>query len=224
MHLAPGAMQIAVDKAKKHGTGAVSLINVGHMGGAGYHAMHAAKQGMIGHCMAGPGGRQMVPTFGAEPRFGTHPIAWAAPARNQPPFLFDIATTQVAGNKLMLAKRVGAELEPGWITDADGEPIMERVATPEKYMMLPFGGTRENGSHKGYGLASVVDIITNTMSGIGAGFISGGGGQFFCAYQIEAFVDMDDFLDLMDQFLEGLRNTRPAKEDGEMGHYHRHLV
>jgi LDH2 family malate/lactate/ureidoglycolate dehydrogenase len=211
IHVAPDAMRMAIAKAKKHGTGTVAVIKAGHLGGAGYHASLAAQQNMIGQAMAGPGGNQTVPTFGAEPRFGTHPIAWSAPARNQPPFLFDVATTQVAGNKIALAKRVGATLEPGWITGLDGEPIMERVHPPEKYYQLPMGGTRENASHKGYGFMAMIDIMCNTMTGVGAGFLTGGGGQMFIATDIEAFIDLDTYFDWMDKFLEGLKNTKPAK-------------
>lgn len=206
----PYAMRIAIEKARKHGTASVALVRAGHLGGAGYHAVLAAEANMIGQAMAGPGGSQTVPTFAAEPRFGTHPIAWAAPARGQPPFLFDVATTQVAANKLRLAQRVGAKLEPGWIADENGTPIMEAADAPEKFFMLPFGGTRENGSHKGYGMAAMIDIMCNTMTGVGAGFLTGGGGQMFTATSIEAFIDLDDYFDWMDQFLEGLRNTPPA--------------
>lgn len=211
IHVAPRAMRMAIDKARKHGIGAVSVVHAGHLGGAGYHAMLAAQEGMIGHAMAGPGGSQMVPTFASIPRFGTHPIAWAAPAGKEHPFLFDIATTQIAGNKIALARRVGAKLAPAWITDEHGEPIMDEVDVPDTYYQLPFGGTRENSSHKGYGLASVVDIITNSMTGLGAGFISGGGGQYFQATNIEAFIPLNEFKDLMDQFLGGLRTAPPAK-------------
>ena len=211
IHAAPTAMRLAIKKAKEHGTGTVALVGAGHLGGAGYHASLAAQENMIGQAMAGPGGKQTLPTFGAEPRFGTHPIAWAAPARNNPPFLFDIATTQVAGNKIQLAKRVGADLEPAWIAGDDGEPILDRVPVPDEYFQLPFGGTRENSSHKGYGMMAMIDIMCNSMTGVGAGFLTGGGGQMFVATNIEAFIDLDDYFDWVDKFLDGLRNTKPAK-------------
>ena len=95
VHVGPQAMAMAVEKAKAVGMGCVSVRNAGHLGGAGYHAMVAAKAGCIGQCFGAPGGNLTVPTFGAEPRFGTHPVAWAAPAGAEAPFLFDIATTQV---------------------------------------------------------------------------------------------------------------------------------
>ena len=122
-------MQIAIDKAKQYGTGAVTVFDSGHLGGCGYYAAQAAQQGMIGLCMTGGHGTRasggMLPTFAAESRLGTNPIAWAAPARNEHPFLFDVACTQIANNKVGLARRIGVPLEPGWITDTDGNPFNE---------------------------------------------------------------------------------------------------
>ena len=108
LHMAPRAMELAIAKAKEHGLGAVSVHNVGHMGGAGYHAMLALPHDMIGLAMSTSGRAIVVPTWGAEPLLGTNPIAWAAPAATMPPFVFDIGTSQVAANKMRLAQRVGA--------------------------------------------------------------------------------------------------------------------
>lgn len=207
----PKAMQAAMEKAERHGQGAVSVTNSGHLAGAGYHAAMAAERDMIGMAMTGSGGVQAVPTFGAEPRFGTNPIAYAAPARRMPPFLFDVATTQVAGNKIRLARRVGAGLIPNWVTGPDGTIIdHETDGIPESYFMLPFGGTRENGSHKGYAFAAVVDIMTGQLSGAGPGFINQKTAHYFQVWKIDAFMDAEKFKDDMDDFLEGLANTKPA--------------
>jgi LDH2 family malate/lactate/ureidoglycolate dehydrogenase len=213
-HVGPWAMQQAIDRAKEFGMAAVAVINSGHLAGCGYYAMMAADQGMIGHCMTAGNTLSTVPTFGSRPVMGTNPVAWAAPARKMPPFLFDIATTQVAGNKLALARRTGAKVEPGWITDSEGTPIMEPVDTPPpgEYFMLPFGGTRENGSHKGYGLALMNEIICNELSGFGPGPVHGiPGGHFFQAYDIEAFTDTEKFLDDMDSLLQYIVDVPPAK-------------
>ena len=104
--IAPKAMEIAIQKAKEVGTGVVVVRNSGHLGAAGYHAMMAAEQDMIGWCMTA-GGKAMVPTYGAEPQLGTNPIAFAAPGKNEPAFMFDAAMTAIAGNKIGLANRLG---------------------------------------------------------------------------------------------------------------------
>lgn len=212
-------MQMAIDRAKEFGTGAVTVSDSGHLGGCGYYAAMAAEQGMIGLCMTGghfAGARTtggMVPTFGSEPRLGTNPIAWSAPARSRAPFLFDVASTQVANNKIGLARRIGIELEPNWITDMQGTPYDQPVAPPDEYSLLPFGGTRENGSHKGYGFGLVCAIMCQTLSGTGlagTGSEYAGGYHFFAAFQIEAFCDQDEFLDNMDVVLQRLEDTPPA--------------
>ena len=218
LHQAPRVMDIVIEKAKEHGMAAATLMNSGHLGAAGYHAVRAIDHDMIGVCMTGGGGFAMLPTFGAEPRFGTNPLAWAVPARNQPYFIFDAATTQVAGNKIRLLQRMNAPILPGWLARDDGSPIMEEEEVPEEdirgerrhWYMLPFGGTREMGSHKGYALACIVDIMTSTLSGNGPGFVTESGGHFFSAYRIDAFTDPDKFKDDMDLFLDGLATTPPA--------------
>jgi L-2-hydroxycarboxylate dehydrogenase (NAD+) len=218
LHLAPKAMEMAIEKADKHGMGTVIMNNGRHLGMLAYHAMLPLEHDMIGVCMTAGSPMSMVPTFGAERRFATNPWAWAAPANKQPPFVMDFATTQVAGNKLRLAARVGAPMDPGWITKKDGSPIMEETLLPENrddYHMLPFGGTREQGSHKGYGFAAVCEILCDVLSGQGAGFLMpqsppGIMGHMVQVYKVDAFTDVDRFKSDMDDFLEGLANTKPA--------------
>ena len=162
-------MDIAIRKAAEVGVGMVTIGNSRHLGMASYHAMLALEHDMIGVCMTSAPPR-MVPTFGAEPRLGTNPIAVAVPARNEPPFVFDAATSSVAQNKIEIARRLGADLEPGWLAAEDGTPIMEEVPVPATYHLLPVGATRELGSHKGYGLACVVDILAGVLTGFGYGY------------------------------------------------------
>jgi LDH2 family malate/lactate/ureidoglycolate dehydrogenase len=212
--LGPKAMQIAIDKAKKVGVGVVNMFNAGHSGAIGHHAMLAAEQDMIGMCMTA-GGLRVVPTFGAEPMFGTNPIAIAAPAGKEAPFLFDAATCSIAVNKIRLAERLGEKLLPGWVTDADGTPIMEETAvvTDDVHALLPLGATREQGSHKGYGFAMMAEVLATLLSGALPTMLEGDGVKgkhYFAAYNIEAFTDVDTFKDNMDAMLQRLKNTRPA--------------
>ena len=216
--VAPKAMEIAIAKAESVGMGMVTMSNGRHLGMAAYHAMMALDHDMIGMCMtsAPP---IMVPTFGAEPRLGTNPIALAAPAGKEAPFVFDAATTAVAGNKLVLAKRLGNDILPGWLADEDGSPIMEDIPTPDlssatanPTLLLPVGATRELGSHKGYGWACIVEILGGILSGGGYGMNPGrpNFGHSVAAYRIDAFMDVPDFKRTMDEWLENLRTTKPA--------------
>ena len=214
LHVGPKAMDMAIEKAEQTGIGAVAIQRCGHVGMLAYYAMQALEHDMIGVCMVSAGGTIMVPTFGSETAFGTHPIAWAAPANDMPPFVFDVATTQVAANKLGLTRRIGSKLEPGWICDLEGRPIMEPVDTPPygQFNMLPLGGTREGGSHKGYGFAMIADIMSGILSGNGPGFFAGGvnTSQFVMAFKIDAFLDVGDFKRDMDKILKKLSNMKPA--------------
>ena len=214
-HVGPWATDLAIEKASQHGMGAVVVHGSGHLAGCGYYAMQAADADMVGHCMTAGGANQTVPTWGAKPLLGTNPIAYAAPSKTMPPFLFDVATTQVANNKIGLARRTGATILPGWVTDLDGEPILDEVPAPEvgDYHLLHIGGTRENGSHKGFGFALMNEIICNGFAGIGPGPITGTkhGGHFFMAYQIEAFTDVEKFKTDMDDLLKHIAALPSAK-------------
>jgi L-2-hydroxycarboxylate dehydrogenase (NAD+) len=213
IHLGPRAMNLAINKAKEHGMGAVAVKNTRHFGMLAYYVMQAVDNDMIGMAMVSAGGGAQVPTNGAEPAFGTQPIAWGAPADKMPPFVFDVATTQVAANKLALTRRIGSKIEPGWIANLDGSPIMEAVDVPENgsFQMLPFGGTRENGGHKGYGFAAIADIMSGILSGNGPGFIADKDYAFFVmAFNVEAFLDVGEFKADMDKLLTKLANTTPA--------------
>lgn len=211
--LGPKAMRLAIKKARAVGVGVVTMYNSGHSGAVGHHAMLAARQDMVGMCMTAVG-NSVPPTFGAEGRFGTNPFSIAAPARKEPFFLFDGASTVVAGNKLSLARRVGTKLLPGWIADKNGVPIMEETPVPEtgEYMQLLLGGTREQGSHKGYGLAMMSEILACLLSGAIPSMLDSlhKSKTYFAAYNISAFTDLDGFKDTMDQMLSTLKSTRPA--------------
>ncbi|MDA1010101.1 MAG: Ldh family oxidoreductase [Chloroflexi bacterium] len=206
----PWAMQIAIERAKLYGIGAVSVGNGRHYGAAAYHAHLALEHDMIGVSMT-TGGLTVLPTFGAEPMVGLNPIALAAPTWTEPAFLFDASMSSVAANKIRLAQRVGADVLPAWIADETGTPIMDERPVPEKFMMLPLGGTREIGSHKGYGLAVMVEILCGFLSGTHGGpHRRSGSAYHFIAYNIEAFTDLDEFKTDLDEYLRSLRESKTA--------------
>ena len=109
-----GAMDMAMDKAATTGIGSVVVTNGRHCGAAAYYAHMALERDMIGVAMT-IGGSVMLPTFGAKPMVGSNPIAMAAPTRVEPPFVFDGATTSVAVNRIIINRRLGTEIPPGWV-------------------------------------------------------------------------------------------------------------
>ena len=211
--IGPKAMRLAIAKARTVGVGVVTVYNSGHFGAIGHYAMQAASQDMVGACFTGAG-LSVVPTFASKPLLGTNPIALAAPARHEAPMLFDAATSAIAGNKIRLAMRVGSPLLPGWITDKDGTPIMEEkpVFDREDFYQAPLGGTREQGSHKGYGFALMAEVLSTLLSGALPTMLVAGSGSknHFAAYNVEAFTDLEQFKDTMDAMLKTLRTAQPA--------------
>jgi len=223
--VAPFAMQIAIQKAAQVGTGWVSVCNSNHYGIAGYHAMQALGHDMIGLSMtnASP---LVAPTFSMERLLGTNPIAVAIPAGQEPPFVADLATTTAANGKLEILQRKGASAPQGWIQDAQGHSTTDPTATTRGGALLPLGGDREHGSHKGYALGAVVDIFSALLSGANYGpwvppFVAflpvapdlpgKGIGHFFGAMRIDAFRPSSEFKQHMDQWIRRFRSARPVE-------------
>src|SRR2546430_13826727 len=200
----PKAMRLAVDKARTVGVGAVTVYNSGHFGAIGHYAMQAAQQDMVGVCFTGAG-LSVVPTFASKPLLGTNPIALAAPARHEAPMLFDAATSAIAGNKIRLAMRVGSPLLPGWVTDKEGNPIMDEkpVFNRDDVYQAPLGGTRAQGSHKGYGFALMPEVLSTVLSGALPTMLVPGSGSkdHFAAYNIDDFTDLEQVKDTIDAML-----------------------
>lgn len=220
--VAPFAMQLAIEKAKTAGTGWVSVKNSNHYGIAGIHAMQALQHDMIGISLtnASP---LVSPTFSSERLLGTNPIAVAIPAKNQPPFVADMATTTAANGKLEILQRKGEEAPLGWIQDKEGSPTTSPYGVRDGGALLPLGGDREHGSHKGYALGAIVDIFSAVLSGANYGpwvppFVAflqpdpnpvgEGLGHFFGAMRVDAFRPAEEFKANMDTWIERFHNAK----------------
>lgn len=222
--VAPFAMKIAIEKAKIAGTGWVVVNNSNHFGIAGYHAMMALEQDMIGLAMTNASAL-VAPTFSIERMLGTNPIAVAIPAGNQPAFVADLATTTAANGKLEILQRKNADTPLGWVQDKDGNDSRDANILKKAGALLPLGSDREHGSHKGYALGSIVDIFSGVLSGASFGpwappfpaYVpmpenqpGKGLGHFFGAMRIDAFRPAQDFKNQMDLWIERFRNAIPA--------------
>ncbi len=223
--VAPRAMEIAMEKAEKVGTGWVSVKNSNHFGIAGYHAMLGLKKDMVGIAMtnASP---LVAPTFATERMLGTNPIAVSIPTNNQPAFVADLATTTAANGKLEILQRKGDDAPLGWIQKSDGSNSTNPNELKEGGALLPLGGDREHGSHKGYALGSIVDIFSAVFSGANYGpwappFVSflplpenpvgEGLGHFLGAMRIDAFRPADEFKSHMDNWISRFRETKSVE-------------
>lgn len=223
--VAPYAMQVAIDKAKNVGSGWVSVENSNHFGIAGYHGMMALEHDMIGIAMtnASP---LVAPTFSAEKLLGTNPICVAIPAGKEEPFVADLATTTAANGKLEILQRKNLDTPLGWVQDANGQPTTNAHALKTGGALLPLGGDREHGSHKGYALGAMVDIFCGVLSGANYGpwvppfpayvpmpdFMPGKGiGHFFGAMRVDAFRPASEFKENMDNWLRRFRGAKPIE-------------
>lgn len=222
--VAPYAMELTIRKATQVGTAWVSVRNSNHFGIAAYHAMKALPEGMIGIAMTNASAL-VAPTFSRERLLGTNPICVAIPAGAYPPFVADFATTTAANGKLEILQRKGADAPLGWIQDVDGNPVANAHALKAGGALLPLGGDREHGSHKGYALGAIVDIFSAVLSGANYGpwvppfpaYVpmpenqpGKGIGHFFGAMRIDAFRPAADFLSDMDRWIERFRSATPV--------------
>jgi L-2-hydroxycarboxylate dehydrogenase (NAD+) len=222
--VAPFAMQIAIDKARNVGTGWVSVQNSNHFGIAGYHALRAVKEDMIGIAMTNASAL-VAPTFSLERLLGTNPICVAVPAGEEPPFVADLATTTAANGKLEILQRKGEPVPPGWVQDKEGRPSTDPHVLKSGGALLPLGGDREHGSHKGYALGAVVDILSAVLSGANygpwvppfpayvpmpTGMPGKGIGHFFGAMRVDAFRPAADFKQDMDKWIRRFRSATPV--------------
>lgn len=204
------AMEMAIERAKTYGIGTITANNGRHFGAAAFHAAMAIEHGMIGVSMT-TGGMNVLPVDGSKPMFGLNPIAIAVPTNSEAPFIFDASMSSVAGNKIVLAKRLGVDVAPGWITGNDGVPILDESPVPDEFFMLPTGGTRENGAHKGASMGTWVEIMCGLLGATGAGpNRRSGAAHHFIAYNIEAFTDLEEFKNEMDIYMNEIKSTPPV--------------
>jgi LDH2 family malate/lactate/ureidoglycolate dehydrogenase len=218
-------MQIAMEKAKQVGTGWVSVKNSNHFGIAGYHAMMALTEDMIGMAMTNASAL-VAPTYAAEKMLGTNPIAVAVPAGKEAPFVADFATTTAANGKLEIAQRNDQPIPTGWAQDENGVASNDAHILKKGGALLPLGSEKEQGSHKGYALGSIVDIFSAVLSGASFGpwappfpsyvpmpeHMPGEGlGHFLGAMRIDAFRPADDFKSNMDLWLNRFRSAKPIQ-------------
>ncbi len=220
------AMQMAIDKAREYGMGSVAVRNSTHFGIDGYYANMALQAGMIG--MSFTNARPSIsPTFGVQPMLGTNPIAFAAPTDENCPFVFDAATSIIQRGKVEVYSRIEKPLPDGWVTDSHGQSMTDAAkilaALPkDEAALLPLGGAGEEYSgYKGYGLATIVEILCSSLQN-GAylreltGFDKEGKeqpfkvGHFFMAINIANFIDLDTFKENTGNILRELRSSKKA--------------
>jgi len=222
------AMEKAIQKARDYGAGFVTVRNSNHYGIAGYYAMMALEHDCIGISMTNAD-VLVVPTFGRNAMLGTNPIAVAAPAGRERPFVLDMATSTVPRGKLEVYNRLGKPVPLGWATDErgvateDAERVLENLKQRAGGGLLPLGGEGELLSgHKGYGLALLVDVMCAVLSGAACADmvypktpdgkpLPANIGHFFGAWRVDAFRPVEEFKAGMDDLARRLKEAPKAE-------------
>lgn len=219
------SMQMAIDKAKQYGMGMVAVRNSTHYGIAGYYATMATAAGMIG--ITGTNARPSIaPTFGVENMLGTNPIVFGMPTDEEFPFVLDCATSITQRGKIEIYDKLGKELPEGWVIDENGntrtdshQVLLDLVKGTAA--LTPLGGIGEElGGYKGYGYATVVEILSAALQGgsflkMLLGFDNGKKvpyhlGHFFMAVDISAFTELEEFKKITGNILRDLRASKKA--------------
>jgi L-2-hydroxycarboxylate dehydrogenase (NAD+) len=217
------AMKLAIEKAKKYGMGMVTVRNSSHYGFAGYYPLMAVRENMIG--ITGTNARPSIaPTFGVENMLGTNPMTFGIPSDESFPFLLDCATSIIQRGKVELYAREGKELPKGLVIDENGESktnsseVLKDLITGNA-ALTPLGGIgEETGGYKGYGYATVVEILSSALQqGAFMKMLIGtrdgkkvpySVGHFFIVIDISAFTDPEDFKKATGNILRELRSSK----------------
>lgn len=224
---APYAMEIAISKALVYGCGFTAINNSNHFGIAAYHAMKALPHDMIGIAMtnASP---LVAPTYSTQRMLGTNPMCFVFPSGSFPPVVVDMATSAAANGKLEIAQRSGKDIPSGWVQTGEGSDTINASGLKEGGSLLPLGSRFPTGSHKGFGLSSVVDIFCGVLSGANYGpwvppFVAfleplanlpgEGIGHFVGAIRIDAFRPAADFKKNMDQWIKTFKEAHRVHEN-----------
>jgi L-2-hydroxycarboxylate dehydrogenase (NAD+) len=230
MVIAKRSMEMAIKKARLYGLGMVAVRNSTHYGFAAYYPCMACNEGMIG--ITGTNARPSIaPTHGVENMLGTNPLVFGMPTDEGFPFTNDYATSIIQRGKIEKYARDGKKCEPGLVIDSDGKTQTDPVQILKdlvegKAALAPLGGIEEEtGGHKGYGFATVVELLSSALQqGSYLKMLSGLAedgtpkpyslGHFFMAVDIEHFCDLADFKKTAGNILRALRNSRkaPGKE------------
>lgn len=219
----PKSMTIAIQKAKDFGSGWVSVCNTNHYGAAGYYPIMALQEDLIGLSMTNTT-KGVAPFNGKQKMLGTNPIAIAFPGFKEPPVVIDFASSAVSYGKVEIAKRKGESVPEGWCIDKNGYATNNPADMIEGGALLPLGGDKNGSGHKGYCLASMVDILSAVLSGANWGpyaipfainvaasdrQVGKGIGHFFGALDIEGFRDKAAFKKDIDEWIHTMRSTEP---------------
>jgi LDH2 family malate/lactate/ureidoglycolate dehydrogenase len=206
------AMDLAVERAKAHGIGAVGVRNSNHFGTAAYFTRRAAAAGCAA-ILTTNGSPAMAPWGGMDKAVGANPWSFATPDGRGDAAVLDIANTGVARGKIYAAAEKGVPIPDGWALDADGAPTTDAAAALDGGVVLPMAG------HKGYAISFMMDVFSGVLTGSSFGTDVGGpwqpdahsgAGHLAIAIDIAAFQPLGQFEERMRQLVGQVKSVRRA--------------
>lgn len=224
--VSPQANEMAMEKAAAVGSGWVSVCHSNHFGIAGYYPFQALERDLIGWAMTNTP-PLVSPLWGAERMLGTNPLAIAFPGKDEPPVVIDMSTSGVSYGVVETAVRNGKALPEGLLINRDGRPTTRPADFAEGGALLPLGGDRLSGGHKGYCLAAMIDLLCGVLGGANWGpfippfphylkqperSVGKGLGHLFGAFRIDGFMEPDEFKSRVDEWRRVFRATKPAPQ------------
>jgi LDH2 family malate/lactate/ureidoglycolate dehydrogenase len=198
------AMDLAIQKARAHGTGTVLVRNNGHCGAMAYYTQQAADAGCVGFA-ATTGATMIAPWGGLDRRVGLNPISWAAPTGKGFSYNLDMSPSVVAGSKVSMARDRGERIPLDWALDRLGNPTDDPLLAQAEGTLAGIGGP------KGAGLGLAAEILCAVLSGgrYGEGQDpSGGAGQIVQAMDIAHFQPLVEFTARMDRMVDYVKSSR----------------
>jgi LDH2 family malate/lactate/ureidoglycolate dehydrogenase len=199
-----------IPMARSAGVASATICNSQHFGAVSYYCNRAADENMIllATTSCEPA---MSPQGGCEAFFGTNPIAASFPTGKDFHVKVDLATSLVARGNIIAAQKKGESIPPGWALDPDGNPT-----TDASQALL--GTVLTMAGHKGYALALMVEVLSSVLSGSAIGSSIGSMyknldrkqdvGHFFCLLDIEAFMDVSEFKQRIDEMIDRIKSCR----------------
>lgn len=204
------AVELAIEKVKKHSVCWVGSHYGNHSGAASVYVRKLAEQGYIGIYMAVGNANHMAPWGGIDLLLSTNPIAIAVPSGDAPIVLLDIATTVAAYGKVKLAAQKGELMPDTWMIDRSGKPITDPQKSSEG-SLVPIGG------YKGYGLAVMIGLLAGALNNAAVGKstvdfnahhdLMTNTGQTIIAVDPSAFGDRDQFIARVVELVNDLKGS-----------------
>ena len=212
-----------VKAAKENGVAVLAIINSHHMAAMWPETEKIAEEGLV--AFACTSYKPAVAPAGAiKPLFGTNPISFAWPRKNNTPVVYDMATASMAMGEVQVAKREGHKVPLGTGLTKDGKDTTDPAEIADGGVLLPFGG------YKGSGIAMMVELLAGALVGDNFSYETaakdnndGGppsGGEFILAISPDKLSDTD-WDKHANEFFEKMKSMGEVRLPGERRHKNR---